>query len=300
MRVPDFLIIGAMKAGTTTVWADLSNHPRIFFPIDKEPDSFLSDDVLTPFGRRKLAGLYANATDDQLCGDASTSYSKRPRFEGVADRARQVLGPDARVIYMIRDPVQRLISQHYHAYTSKKQGPDINQCVRENPMLIAFSQYAMQLEPWLEAFGEKFVRVMKFETYIANRLTSAASLFRFLGLDPVELATADRVFNQSDSKRVARGGWRTFRSSPVYMKFMRRLLPATWRRAVADVVLPKAPPRPAPPTLETVDYILEHLAPDAERLRVILGRSEPVWDFEAIRRRYMAEPLNVQTDTIGL
>jgi hypothetical protein len=51
-------------------------------------------------------------------------------------------------------------------------------------------------------------------------------------------------------------------------------------------VLPKAPPRTAPPSLETVDSILEHLADDLDQLQRLMARSEPPWDFQAVRQRY--------------
>ena len=53
MRLPDFLIIGAMKSGTTGLFFDLCSHPRVFLPENKEPTRLASDDVLTTEGRQK-------------------------------------------------------------------------------------------------------------------------------------------------------------------------------------------------------------------------------------------------------
>lgn len=286
LKRPDFLIIGAMKAGTTTVWADLACHPRIFFPVDKEPNSFVDPDVLSPSGRRRLATLYARAKDDQLCGDASTAYSKRPRHEGVAKRAREIMGPDAKIIYIVRNPIERIISQHHHSYATGYYGADINASVREDPCLIAFSQYAMQLEPWYESFGQEAVKVVKFEDYVKNRQAGANEFFTFLGVEPVTLDTSDQTFNRTEGKPVPRGWRAKLVESPLYRGTIRRMLSADMRQRLAGILLPKAPPRPDPPTLSTIDYIIEKVGPDVERLSMLLKKPAPLWDLQATRERF--------------
>lgn len=87
MRRPDFLIIGAMKAGTTTLYRDLVDHPNIFLPEQKEPNTL----VMYGSDMRRIiddyASLFARSPQDAICGEASTAYTKRPDNEGVAARA---------------------------------------------------------------------------------------------------------------------------------------------------------------------------------------------------------------------
>ena len=96
MRLPDFLIVGAQKAGTTSLYFDLLKNPAVFMPSDKELGNLLDDDVCTPPGRAAYAKRFRRARPDQLCGEATTSYTKLPDHPGVSDRARRVLRHAAR------------------------------------------------------------------------------------------------------------------------------------------------------------------------------------------------------------
>ena len=78
VRLPGFLIIGAMKAGTTTLYHDLLTNPQVFFPLDKEPGNLASHDVLGEDGRGRYASIFKTARPDQICGEASTTYTKLP------------------------------------------------------------------------------------------------------------------------------------------------------------------------------------------------------------------------------
>ena len=85
--------------------------------------------------------------------DASTAYSKRPDFEGVPERAVAVLPAGFKVIYMVRHPIERIVSQHHHAHFAGEVGASIDDAVRQHDRFIHYSRYAYQLEPWLEAVG---------------------------------------------------------------------------------------------------------------------------------------------------
>jgi len=284
---PDFLIIGAMKAGTTSLYHDLGSNPAIFFPHDKEPESLLRDDVMTARGRQEYAGLFAGARIDQVSGEASTSYSKLPTYAGVPRRARQLLGPGLRVIYLIREPVARLLSHHDHSSVSGGMPRDVDTAVQECPELIAYSRYAMQIEPWLDTFGESQVRVVAFERYVRDRLAVTTELSEFLGVAPrPDLVHADCVYNRSEGKPVLTSAWRVVRDSWPYRELLRPILPRALVRAAYRCLLPKAPPRPAPPTAETVRLIIDRLREDIDRLPRILGLGRPPWDMEQVLARY--------------
>ncbi len=288
MRLPDFLIIGAMKAGTTTLYRDLLTNPQVFFPLDKEPGNLASDDVLTEAGRRRYASIFKAARSDQICGEASTAYTKLPDIRGVPERARQVLGDQLRVIYLVREPVSRIISQHDHEHVCNNMGADINQAVRESDQLINYSLYAMQIEPWLERLGPDRVRIIHFESYVEDRRRTVSSLCEYLGIAPrPEFVKPDDVFNPGDAKPAAAGlVWRMTKSR-WYRKGVRPLLPMGLKSRLRAALLPKAPPRPDPPTLQTVDYIIDRVRDSAERLRKLMGWSEPLWDFGAVRRTFL-------------
>ena len=87
MPLPDFLIIGAMKAGTTTLYRDLMTNPAIFFPSEKEKSHLLRDEVLTEAGRRDYEKLFRRARPGQVLGIAPTRYTNLPDCPGVPGRA---------------------------------------------------------------------------------------------------------------------------------------------------------------------------------------------------------------------
>ena len=286
MKLPDFLIIGAMKAGTTTLWSDLRMHPAISMDA-KEPGCLCDDEVLNPEGMEKYASFFARSEPGQLCGDASTSYAKRPSFEGVAERALRVLGEEIKAIYLVREPVSRAVSQHYHIHFWDNTPPPLPECRTLDPLLIEYSRYAMQLEPWIEAFGRERVRVVVFEEYVEDRCGTVAELHDFLGLPPrPDLLKASQASNRTAGKPLLNQGLgRWIRHHPVYRRLIRPVAPARLKEAFTERFLPKAPP-PSPPTLAQVDQIIEGVRDDAEQLQCIMGRPRPLWDFAAVRRKY--------------
>ncbi len=287
MGLPNFLIIGAMKSGSTALWWDLRTNPSIFFPMDKEVGAFCDEQILTTEGLERYTAYFKAARRDQICGEASTLYTKRPTYEGVAERARQVLGSDLKLLYIIREPVARAVSHHYHIHTIGECGPDINAVVRSDPTVIDYSRYAMQLEPWLAAFGREAVMVIAFDHFISDRCGWVELICSFLGIEPrVDLVEADRVVNRSDGKPVHRGIWTSINRMPLYRNLVRPLIPFRLRRRLLEMLLPRAPARPAPPHPETVDLILDSLCDDTDRLWQILGEDQPWWDPQQVRREY--------------
>ncbi|MGP1273176.1 MAG: sulfotransferase [Phycisphaerales bacterium] len=279
MPLPHFLIIGAMKAGTTTLYRDLLTHPRVFFPQDKEPGNLLDDAVLDGAGRAAYEAMFAGASADQLCAEASTAYTKRPTHEGVAQRARELLGPDLRLIYIMREPVERLISQHRHELTAGEIAEtDIDAAIERHPRLIDYSRYAMQLEPWLERFGTDRVLTLEMEAYAADRAGGCAVVQRFLGLDPrPDLVRTDAVYNRGDGKPVLRGPWQVVQQSPVYQRLLRPMIGVEMRQRLRETLLPKARAGLARPSDASLHAIRDRLRPDLERLAELLGERTPSW-----------------------
>lgn len=289
MRLPDFLIIGAMKSGTTTLFHDLLANPAIFFPADKEPNNLTSDEVLTPRGRTAYQHLYRAAGDEQVCGDASTAYSKLPDRPGVAERALQVLGPDTKIIYLVREPVARTVSQHKQELAAGEVDANIDRAVRACPRLVDFSRYAMQITPWIEAFGAPHVRIVRFEDYVADRRGVVTDLSGFLGI-PVGTENIDthRVYNPGTNMWLRSGTlWRLTRSG-LYRRFVRPWLSRQTRARLRDSLLRRAPSSEAPPSLTTVDHILDRVRDDVVRLQRLAGWEQPPWDLAAVRERYAA------------
>lgn len=288
MRFPDFLIIGAMKSGTTSLYFDLRSNPAIFLPEDKEPTSLADDAVLEGQGRARYARLFGPARPDQVCGEASTGYSKLPEIRGVPERALSLLGSGAKIIYLVREPVARTLSHHYHEVTAGAMEREVDRAVRRHPCLIDFSRYAMQLAPWLERFGLDQIRVVRFEDYVGDRPGVTASICDFLGVpSDTRRLELDKVHNRGEDARVSAGWIWRFSRGAFYRACIRPWISRPVRLRIRALFLPPAGERPAPPSLATVDRILEAVRTDQEELQRMLGADEPLWDLDAVRARYL-------------
>lgn len=288
MRLPDFLIIGSMKCGTTTLYFDLATSPDVFFPQDKEPETLASDDVLSQQGRRDYAKLFEAAGATLHCGEASTGYTKLPRFPRVPERARAVLGPDVKLIYIVREPVARIISHHNHETASGELSMPLDRAVREYAPLIDYTCYAMQAQAWVEVFGRDHLRVVNFADYMRDRVGGARSLCEYLGARFVESAVDPQaVFNQSEGKPVQAGPFAALSQTFLYKRVVRPLVSPRVRQVFRRALLPKAPPKAAPPTPDTVDFIYDQLADDHVRLAALMGLPGPVWDRAKARAKHV-------------
>jgi hypothetical protein len=285
MPLPNVLIIGAMKAGTTSLYMDLATHDRGFLGHDKEPCALCSDAVLTPAGRAAYEAIYAKARPDQIRVDASTGYAKRPDFDGVVPRALEVLPAGFKVIYLVRHPIDRIISQHHHEHAEGRVGPSIDEEVRRHPRYVQYSRYSYQISPWLDAIGPSRVLVIRFEDYVNRRRETMERVLEYLGLPPFgDTTDQGKVYNKSEGKPVKTKFWHALQHNPVYRKYLRPMAPLELRLAVRRLLLPAAKVQLAPPSLETVDYIRRELAEDVRQLGGMTGLTKPVWDdFDAER-----------------
>lgn len=288
MTLPRFLIIGAMKSGTTSLYRDLCANPVVFMPDDKEPHSLCGNHVLTDAGRAEYERYFAKARPEQICGEASTGYTKSPDHPGVPGRAQQVLGGNLKLIYLVREPVARIISHHHHSHsTGVFDSADINIALHRFPQMIDWSRYAMQARLWIEAFGRDNLLIMRFEEYVADRRSGVEIASRFLGIEPrPDLIDVQKIHNRSAGKPVARGVMRRFIDGPLYRGILRPLIPRSAKNRLRDALLPRAASALAPPSPETVAWIIEQLRDDMEDLRLLLQRDSAVWDMDAVLARY--------------
>ncbi len=279
--LPHFLIIGAMKSGTTSLHRDLNCHPKIFLPENKEPECLCSDDVETPSGLARYESLFRPSKSGQIRGEASTAYTKLPDYPGVAARALRVLGGSTKLIYIVRDPIQRIISHHYHDYRLNGARADINQVVLEDHRYLNYSRYSMQLEPWIEAFGLNQIAVVSFEEFVRSRLGVLKTLCTFLGVDPNMAQTlGDVALNSSASKHVVHPRIRSWlRRSAFYQNRVKPMLPWRLRGRLARLLSSKAPPPPLVLTQESIQRLREGLRPDIEQFCRLVGRRFDEWEL---------------------
>jgi hypothetical protein len=288
MRLPTFLVIGAMKCGTTTLYRDLIASPAVHIP-DKELNFLTLADADLPGAADAYARLFRQARPGQACGDVSTTYSMLPLHQGVADRARRLLGPTVKIVYLVREPISRATSHHAHMHCWHGPGrmcPDVDASVRSERSLVDYGRYMTQLGPWRRAFGDEAIHVVVLEEYAADRQGALSNLWSFLRLPgEAPAVNATVVHNAGDGKPITNALWRALRDSTLYQRVLRPTISPAMRDRIRRLLLPTAPPRPRAPSSATVDFILRELAPEAQALAAYLGRSQPIWDLDAVRRQ---------------
>ena len=122
-KIPDFIIIGAAKSGTTSLYKYLCRHPQIFMCTPKEPD-FFSIDANYFKGIDWYYSLFNEASPTQVCGEASTTYSRWHQHPKAAERIYQSLG-QVKLIYIMRHPVDRAYSFYVHRFKGSLHKPEL-------------------------------------------------------------------------------------------------------------------------------------------------------------------------------
>lgn len=282
--LPDFLLIGAMKCGTTSLYHYLRDHPQIFMPAIKAPEFFAEEGNWgrgIAWYRRQFEG----AGDDVVAiGEASNVYTKFPRYRGVPARIAQHI-PRARLVYVVRDPIDRIRSHYQTRLTEGTERAPIGRAVRENPIYVDYSRYAMQLDRYLDHFPREQLLVITAEGLRGDRLSTIRAVYEFLGARPAHVPSdVDRVFYET-RHRAPRS------PVPVWLrKGLKRHLPAAKRakelennliRAIRGLRRSSEAPPPLPERLVIPDDVRAELADtlreDVGRLRSFLGPGFDGW-----------------------
>ena len=179
MALPDFIIVGAMKCGTSTLAAQLEAQPGFFMTTPKEPN-FFSDDEIYSKGTDWYENLFADAAPDDIKGEASTHYTKLPLLPDALPRMRNMLDKP-KIIYLIRDPVARAVSHYIHEWTMGVMPDDIEKAFANHKELVSYGCYADQIGPYVEAYGVDHVLVLNLETMRETPQQMLEKVCDFLG-----------------------------------------------------------------------------------------------------------------------
>jgi hypothetical protein len=288
-RFPNLFIIGAMKAGTSSLHAYLHQHPQIFMSRFKEPQYFAPHS--TRWGQKWGQGnpypepgidwylrLFAEAGDAQYAGESSVSYSARP---WVCDCEKRIynFNPAARMIYILRDPVERAISHYWQFVADGREDLDPLSAMRKKSDYIARSHYAMQLRPYLEQFGADQVFTLTLEELQAKPETMFRRLFTWLGVN------AEVCIDFHEKHNVGREEYRQTRRGLVFLDTTMK----HWRWKRIEPSLPVSIPkalrrftyreieRRAVDTESAVQYLRPILQRHTRELSDLLGRDFPEW-----------------------
>jgi hypothetical protein len=275
--LPTFLVIGAMKAGTTSLYDYLRAHPEVFMATPKELH-FFPETKQWPLGVDWYAAHFAGGVHATARGEASPSYSQADQFPGVAKRIADVL-PDVRLVYLVREPVQRLRSMYLHEVASGRETLPIERAVREKPLYVESSKYATQLDEYAPYVPRERIHVMTNEALKHDRAGELSRLYRFIGVDDGFVPpNVDAERGHTTDKRVRRPISRKLRHNAAYRALVdhlpSRLRSYGHKLATAPIDVDASV---LPPDLEA--ELRAEFAPEVARLREYLGGDFDGWGY---------------------
>jgi hypothetical protein len=266
-KLPNFIIIGAMKCATSTLHEQLALQPGIFMSEPKEPNFFSNDSEYNQ-GMDWYSSLFAEATPEDICGESSTHYTKLPTYPETVARIEQHLGK-VKFIYIMRHPIDRLVSQYIHEWSEGVVSVEINQAIAQLPQLIEYSLYTQQLQPYFDTFGREQVLPVFFERLLAEPQAELERVCQFIGYPQQPVWDFNLEAQNVSQQRIRRSAWRDFLvEAPLLKPLRRNLIPKTWRTWVRSWWSMKEKPQLNPEQRQHLENIFN---PDLAELGNWLG-----------------------------
>lgn len=291
---PDFFIVGAPRCGTTAMYEYLRQHPQVFMPEHKEPMYFGAD--LTHLHEALSDADYLRLFDDarpgQRVGEASTWYLYSTEAAGEI----REFAPDARIIIMLRNPVEVMYSLHRElvfyggenlvefeaalaAEPERKRGRRLGPSRRPEAVYYRdVVRFADQVERYLDTFDRSRILFIVFDDFVRDLASSYAETLRFLEVDETYQPTFQRV---NESKRPISPTFQSLVVRPPrpiarLIPHLRRLPVAHQIRAAILSANSRSAERP-PMSPELRARLTRELAPEVDRLSALIGADLSAW-----------------------
>lgn len=304
-RLPDVVIIGAAKSATTSLFYRLMRHPQVFGGAgngdvgvrdtrsgDKEL-CFFSDDANYAKGLDWYASHFANAGPDQICIEASTNYTRWPQLPATAERMARHL-PDARLIYIVRHPVDRAYSHYVHRYTRELHpGQPIftsfEEHIKADPMCIDSSLYSKQIKRYLDYYPRSALHIILSSDLKRAPETVLDETCRFLDIDPAGIKFGEQSSHESnDASILLASKTRGAITGPIgrlpIIGSLARRMPKSWKdRAYAILAKTKHGRKttesftPPPMTSRVRAKYIKFFEPANAELAKLIGRDLSEW-----------------------
>src|SRR5262245_30103577 len=265
--MPNLFVIGASKAGTTSLHDYLGLHPAIVMSTVKEPGFFLDESareacVVPPPGSGKdpfdaYLELFPGLGEKSYAGESSPGYTWVSRFPGVAERLRN-FNDAARLVYIVRDPIERTLSHYWYWSMLGSEWRRPLDAIRQNPLYCEVSNYARQFREYLRYFPRRQLYVLATEELQAHPAATMAALFGWLGL-PSPPGHSDALYSRHMNRtpaaiRQPRGVALRIRESPLFGR-LRGFIPPTVRKCAWEFIKDRRVVRAHTDVAEATDYL---------------------------------------------
>lgn len=277
--LPTFIVVGAKKAGTTSLHRYLQDHPDVWLPAAKRTSFFSTE--RWDLGADWYEAQFEPGRHHRARGEICTSYTRYPIVDGVPYRMRQIV-PDVRLVYLVRHPIERLVSHYRHALIEGWERRPIDEAVLANPAeFVARSRYHLQIERYLEHFPRDQLLVITSEALRDERLATLGAVFEHLGVDPRHRPTTlDVSFNRTDDMRSEGPMVQRLRRSSPYLAIRERLPSRLRDRGWALTTrIPTFADDRFELSPDVRSILVERLRPDVQALSELLGEGFDGWDL---------------------
>jgi hypothetical protein len=295
MPRPNLFIVGAPKSGTSSMHDYLGQHPSIFMSPLKEPIHFGRDlearGVWVVRDPATYLALFDDAGQATRIGESTTWYL----YSATAARQIKAFAPEAKIIAMLRQPIDAMYSLHgQFLYSGNEEIEDFEEALAAEadrrqgrripqttviPRSLIYSQvfdYAPQLRRYFEAFGPDRVLVILFDDFVADTPGVYRRTLEFLGVEP-DFAPDLCVVNPA--KPVSPGLTRFLARRPGLRKTIHALVPPQVQRKAMDALsrVAGAVPRPTKLPRDLRQKLMPRVVPRIEELAGLLGRDLSGW-----------------------
>ena len=262
MPLPNFIIIGAMKSGTSTLHFNLPLHPEIGMSKLKEPHYF------NKFYHKPLS-FYANqfSCSKKINGESTPAYSWNHIFPEVPERIYKAV-PDVKLIYVLRDPIDRIISHlHHDLYRGRFSLAEVDNVVLRDPKYVETSKYFLQINCYLKYFDLENIHFLETQALKKDMNEALNEICNFLEVANFDFSHRVKARNQSSRKYLIR-----------YYDTVHNFLPrgATKLYHMIFYVVNQKIARPILKE-ETILELKSRLKPDIENLKEISGKNFEGW-----------------------
>jgi len=280
-NLPDFIIIGGMKCGTTSLHYYLNCHPDISMSKEKELNFFIEE-------RNWNKGLdwYQSqfVGKAQIHGEASPNYTNFPHWPETPKLIHETI-PDAKLIYLVRDPIQRIVSHYVHKYADGGENRPIEEALSDfednyyNPY-ICRSRYYLQLEQYLQYFEPEKILLVTTENLYEYPEKTLSGILQFLGVSSeINFINYQKKLHKSVFKRRKTVLGNRIAKLPIVAK-INNLHPRLRYHVNKLIYFPFSTPVKKPKlTTDLQERLINYLKDDVDKLRQFTGQKFSEWSI---------------------
>lgn len=278
--VVDLMIIGSQKSATTTLFDILQTSNKVNGSSEKEPDFFSKNNWRS--GLEKYHSLFSGENNG-LKLEASTQYTFYPHIENkniVKDIYEY--NPSMKFIYIIRNPIDRIISAYMHSYQSCLVSGTIDEIILENKYFIDVTRYAEQIKPYIEMFGRKQILILDFSDVVSNidKTISEIEFFLDINLGIDSELTKTHSNKSLNTSRIKNDFHPITNSLKKISKHFPPKVQSFGKKIIYSIPFLHGPKFSKKPTIspDTLNYLKQELGAQRMKMEKITGRSLSHWD----------------------